>query len=44
MRRIFRDDDPVDGRDLIELDEPGSDALLLLGLLLFLVKHFREEH
>ena len=45
MRRIFRDDDDtVDGRELVDRDEPGSDALLLLGLLLFLAKHFREEH
>lgn len=37
-------DDRVDGRELPEPREAGSDALLLLGLLLFLVKHFREEH
>ncbi len=38
MRRIFRDDDDtVDGRELVDRDEPGSDALLLLGLLLYFV-------
>jgi hypothetical protein len=28
------DDDRVDGRELADRDEPGSDVLLLLGLLL----------
>lgn len=41
MRRLLhRDDDPdrVDGQDLRTLDEPGSDDLLLLGLLRLLAK------
>lgn len=29
----MHDDERIDGRELIELDEPGSDVLLLLGLL-----------
>jgi hypothetical protein len=44
LRRLLRDDDRVDGRDLDELDEPGSDALLLRGLLLLLARHWRAEH
>lgn len=31
---MIDNDDRVDGRELAELDEPGSDVLLLLGLLL----------
>jgi hypothetical protein len=42
-RLLHRDDDDrVDGRDLPPLEEPGSDALLLLGLLLWLGRHGRE--
>ena len=40
MRRLLGrdDDDRQDGRDLPEFTEPGSDALLLLGLLLALAR------
>jgi hypothetical protein len=37
------DDDRVDGRELVERDEPGSDDLLLRGLLLALVKREHER-
>jgi hypothetical protein len=35
-------DDRVDGRELPEPREPGSDALLLLGLLVLLRKRNEE--
>jgi hypothetical protein len=35
--------DRVDGRELHCPDEPGSDDLLLRGLLLYLAKHRLEE-
>jgi hypothetical protein len=37
------DEDRVDGRELVELDEPGSDARLLRGLLLALAAQRLSE-
>jgi hypothetical protein len=36
-------DERVDGRELVELDEPGSDAQLLRGLLLVLAAEHADD-
>jgi hypothetical protein len=37
------DDDRVDGRELKPLDEIGSDDRLLVGLLLAIAGHLRDD-